>query len=136
VLEGATALDGPEASLPAELSVRGGHDFYDFEAKYLDGSTDVDIPAKLSPEELADVREQAVGVFDALGCEGLARVDFFLVESEDGGAGTFIVNELNTMPGFTPTSMFPQMWAASGLSYPALIARLIDSALRRPVGLR
>jgi D-alanine-D-alanine ligase len=90
----------------------------------------------LSAEELADVREQAVGVFDALGCEGLARVDFFLVPSEDGGAGTFIVNEINTMPGFTPTSMFPQMWAASGLSYPELIARLIDSALRRPVGLR
>ncbi len=136
VLEGVSPLDGPEASLPAELSVRGGHEFYDFEAKYLDGSTDVEIPARLSPEELEDVQAQAVGVFDALGCEGLARVDFFLVASADGGPGTFVVNEINTMPGFTPTSMFPQMWQRSGLGYPELIARLIDSALRRPVGLR
>jgi len=136
VLEGATPLDGPEASLPGELSVHGGHDFYDFEAKYLDGSTDIDIPARLTADEIEDVRAQAVGVFEALGCEGLARVDFFFQASEDGGPGTFIVNEINTMPGFTPTSMFPQMWAASGLDYPALIARLIDSALRRPVGLR
>ena len=136
VLDGATAADGPEASLPAELRVRGGHEFYDFEAKYLDGSTDVDVPAVLSQEELDDVRAQAVGVFEALGCEGLARVDFFFQESADGGPGTFIVNEINTMPGFTPTSMFPLMWQASGLSYPELIARLIDSALRRPSGLR
>jgi D-alanine-D-alanine ligase len=136
VLEGQTPLDGPEASLPGELRVRGGHDFYDFEAKYLDGSTDIDIPARLTAEEIEDVRSQAVGVFEALGCEGLARVDFFFRESEDGGPGTFLVNEINTMPGFTPTSMFPQMWAASGLDYPALIVRLIESALRRPTGLR
>jgi D-alanine-D-alanine ligase len=136
VLDGATAADGPEASLPAELRVRGEHEFYDFEAKYLDGSTDVDVPAVLSQEELDDVRAQAVGVFEALGCEGLARVDFFFQESADGGPGTFIVNEINTMPGFTPTSMFPLMWQASGLSYPELITRLIDSALRRPSGLR
>jgi D-alanine-D-alanine ligase len=136
VLEGVDPLDGPEASLPGELSVRGAHDFYDFDAKYLDGSTDIDIPARLSAEEIEDVRSQAVGVFEALGCEGLARVDFFFQESVDGGPGTFVVNEINTMPGFTPTSMFPQMWAASGLPYPALIARLIESALRRPTGLR
>ena len=136
VLEGVDPLDGPEASLPGELSVRGAHDFYDFDAKYLDGSTDIDIPARLSAEEIEDVRSQAVGVFEALGCEGLARVDFFFQESTDGGPGTFVVNEINTMPGFTPTSMFPQMWQAAGLSYPELIARLIDTALRRPDGLR
>ena len=136
VLEGLTLLDAPEASLPAELVVTGPHDFYDFQAKYLDGSTAVDVPAKLSAEEIADVRAQAVGAFEALGCEGLARVDFFLVPSEDGGPGTFIVNEINTMPGFTPTSMFPLMWERTGLPYPELITRLIDSALRRPSGLR
>ena len=96
----------------------------------------MDIPARLSAEEIADIREQAVGVFETLGCEGLARVDFFFQESADGGPGRFIVNEINTMPGFTPTSMFPQMWQAAGLSYPELIARLIDTALRRPEGLR
>jgi D-alanine-D-alanine ligase len=136
VLEGASPLDPPEASLPAELVVTGPHEFYDFQAKYLDGSTSVDVPAKLLPEELEDVRAQAVGAFEALGCEGLARVDFFLVPSEDGGPGTFVVNEINTMPGFTPTSMFPLMWERTGLPYPELIARLIDSALRRPSGLR
>jgi D-alanine-D-alanine ligase len=136
VLEGVGPLDRPEASLPAELRVTGPHAFYDFEAKYLDGSTEVDIPARLSEEEIADIREQAVAVFETLSCEGLARVDFFYQESADGGPGRFIVNELNTMPGFTPTSMFPQMWLAAGLSYPDLIARLIDSALRRPTGLR
>jgi D-alanine-D-alanine ligase len=136
VLEGEGPLDRPEASLPAELRVTGPHSFYDFEAKYLDGTTEADIPARLSPEEIVDIREQAVGVFETLGCEGLARVDFFYQESADGGPGRFIVNEINTMPGFTPTSMFPQMWLAGGLDYPALISRLIDSALRRPPGLR
>jgi D-alanine-D-alanine ligase len=136
VLEGQDPLGPAEASMPAELRVTGEHAFYDFEAKYLDGTTEVDIPARLSPEEIADIREQAVGVFETLGCEGLARVDFFFQESADGGPGRFVVNEINTMPGFTPTSMFPQMWQAAGLSYPALIARLIESALRRPSGLR
>ncbi|GAA2056194.1 D-alanine--D-alanine ligase family protein [Catenulispora yoronensis] len=136
VLEGVDPLDRPDASLPAELRVTGPHAFYDFEAKYLDGTTEVDIPARLTAEEIEDIREQAVGVFETLGCEGLARVDFFYQESADGGPGRFIVNEINTMPGFTPTSMFPQMWQAAGLSYPALIARLVDSALRRSTGLR
>jgi D-alanine-D-alanine ligase len=136
VLEGETPGAPPEASLPAELRVRGDHEFYDFEAKYLDGSTEIDIPARLAPEEIADVRAIAVEVFEAMGCEGLARVDFFYRESADGGPGTFIVNEINTMPGFTPTSVFPMMWQQTGLSYPQLIARLIDSALRRSTGLR
>ena len=136
VLEGLAITDRPQASLPAEIRIRGDHEFYDFEAKYLDGSTDVDVPAVLSAEETVEIQGLAVAAFDALGCEGLARVDFFLAESFDGGPGTWVVNEVNTMPGFTPTSVFPVMWEATGVSYSELIARLIDSALRRSVGLR
>ena len=120
-----------EASVPAELKVLGGHEFYDFEAKYLDGTTSVALPAPLSPEQTAEIRELAVAAFEALECEGLARVDFFLGED-----GRFVVNEINTMPGFTTTSMYPQMWAASGVSYAELVDRLIGEALSRPSGLR
>jgi D-alanine-D-alanine ligase len=128
-------LDGPdggppEASLPAEIRV-AGRDFYDFEAKYIDADTQFDIPAKLSDDETRRVRELAVQAFQALGCEGLARVDFFRTPS-----GQFVVNELNTMPGFTPASMFPQMWLVTGIDYPALVDRLLQSALRRGTGLR
>lgn len=121
----------PEASLPAELRVLGGHEFYDFEAKYLDGTTAVDLPALLSEEQTAQIQRLAVEAFESLECEGLARVDFFLLED-----GRFVVNEINTMPGFTTTSMFPQMWAASGVSYAELVDRLIGEALSRPSGLR
>lgn len=126
-------LDGSaETSLPAELRVGGDHEFYDFEAKYLPGqSTEIDIPADLDPEVSARLRELAAQAFEAAGCEGLARVDFFVMPD-----GSLVVNELNTMPGFTPTSMFPQMWAASGLDYPALVDRLIQLALARGTGLR
>ena len=126
-------IDGaaPEASLPAEIKVRGGHEFYDFEAKYLDGSTDVDLPAQLEESQTAEIRRLAVDAFLALECEGLARVDFFLLED-----GRFVVNEVNTMPGFTPTSMFPQMWAATGVGYAELVDRLLSEALARPAGLR
>jgi D-alanine-D-alanine ligase len=79
----------------------------------------------------AEVQRLAAAAFDALGCEGLARVDCFYTET-----GDVIVNEINTMPGFTPHSMYPQMWAASGLSYPELIDELVQLALVRPVGLR
>jgi len=120
-----------EASLPAELKVLGDHEFYDFEAKYLDGTTAVDLPAKLTEEQTAEIRRLAVEAFEALECEGLARVDFFLLD--DGG---FVINEINTMPGFTTTSMFPQMWAATGVSYAELVDRLIGEALSRPTGLR
>ena len=127
------ALDGtPETSLPAELRVGGDHEFYDFAAKYLPGEhTEIDIPADLPGDVAARLRELAAGAFEAVGCEGLARVDFFVFPD-----GSLVVNEINTMPGFTPTSMFPQMWAASGLDYPALVDRLIKLALARDTGLR
>ena len=127
VLEGP---DGPEASLPSEIHVHGDHAFYDFEAKYLDEGTSFDIPALLTAEETAAVQAMACAAFEALGCEGLARVDFFL------GPDGLVVNEVNTMPGFTPASMFPRMWAASGVDYPALVDRLLTSALTRRRGLR
>jgi len=131
VLEG---LDDapPEASVVAEITVQGDHDFYDFAAKYLpEESTVLDVPADLDEEVADEVRALATSAFDALSCEGLARVDFFLL-----GNGSIVVNEVNTMPGFTPTSMFPRVWAASGLDYPALVDRLLQLALRRGTGLR
>ena len=131
VLEG---LDGgaPEASVPAEVIVGGDHEFYDFAAKYLpEEGTELAVPADL-PDEVADeVRAMACRAFDALSCEGLARVDFFV-----GRDGRVLVNEVNTMPGFTPVSMFPLMWKATGLDYPALVDRLVQTALRKPTGLR
>jgi D-alanine-D-alanine ligase len=127
------ALDGapPEASLPAEVRVVGDHAFYDFEAKYLDDATELDVPAKVPEGVTARVRELAVAAFDALDCAGLARVDFFVTDG-----GEVIVNEVNTMPGFTPVSMFPLMWAATGLDYPALVDRLIRLGLQSGTGLR
>ncbi|RKS75054.1 D-alanine--D-alanine ligase [Actinomadura pelletieri DSM 43383] len=124
--------DAPaEASLPAEVLMAGGHDFYDFETKYLDGTTTMAIPPDLPPAAIEEVRRIAVQAFEALDCEGLARVDFFHTPD-----GRWILNEINTMPGFTPASAFPQMWAATGLDYPALVDRLIQTALRRSTGLR
>ena len=127
VLEG---IDGaqPEASVLGEirLDTDSAHSFYDFEAKYVDGSADLDAPAKM-PDDVSDLlRSWAVTAFDAIGGEGLARVDFFLLPGD-----TMVVNEINTMPGFTPTSMFPRVWAATGLDYPDLVDRLVTMALRR-----
>ena len=130
VLEG---LDGgaPEASVPGEIVV-SGHEFYDFEAKYLpDEGTRLDVPADLEDDLAEEIRAMACRAFDVLSCEGLARVDFFLDES-----GRVLVNEVNTMPGFTPSSMFPLMWKATGLDYPELVDRLVRTALARPAGLR
>jgi D-alanine-D-alanine ligase len=122
----------PEASVVAEITVAGDHDFYDFAAKYLpEESTRLDVPAELDPALAEQVRALAVQAFEALSCEGLARVDFFLLAD-----GRVAINEINTMPGFTPTSMFPRMWAASGLDYPALVDRLLQLALQRRTGLR
>lgn len=127
------ALDGtPETSVPAEIKIGSEHEFYDFAAKYLpEEHTELDVPADLPDACATELREMAARAFVAIGCEGLARVDFFLMPD-----GALVINEINTMPGFTPTSMFPRMWAATGLDYPALVDRLISLALRRGTGLR
>lgn len=120
------------ASVAGEIRVVSGHEFYDFEAKYLEeGTVALDVPADIPTAVAERAGELAVAAFRALGCEGLARVDFFLLDS-----GELVVNEVNTMPGFTPTSMFPRLWAASGVDYPELLQRLLESALSRPTGLR
>jgi len=104
--------------------VMTGHEFYDFEAKYLDATgADVVCPTNLTDAELASIRDLAARAFDAIGGSGLARADFFLTETG------FVINELNTMPGFTPISMFPKCWLASGMSYPELIDELITLGL-------
>jgi len=121
----------PQASVPAEVRVVGDYEFYDFEAKYLDAATELDVPADLPADVTERLQAMARSAYDALDCEGLARVDFFV-----GPAGQLTVNEVNTMPGFTPTSMFPRMWAASGIDYPQLVDRLVQAALRRGTGLR
>ncbi|GAA2370044.1 D-alanine--D-alanine ligase [Catellatospora methionotrophica] len=120
-----------EASVLAEVRVvAGGHEFYDFEAKYLGEDCEYDLPANLPAEIAAEVQELAVRTFTALDCAGLARVDFFVTDDLK-----VYLNEINTMPGFTSTSMFPRMWAASGLDYPKLVSRLIRTAQRRGTGL-
>jgi D-alanine-D-alanine ligase len=116
----------PEASVPAEIRLVRGHDWYDFEAKYLDDACEFDIPARLPDGVTARIQDAARRAFVALDCAGLSRVDFFLRPD-----GSIVVNELNTMPGFTPISMYPRMWAASGVDYPTLVDRLIGAALRR-----
>ncbi|MFI6767155.1 D-alanine--D-alanine ligase family protein [Streptomyces sp. NPDC050355] len=122
--------DGPRASVPAEIPPVTAHDFYDFEAKYIDSATGI-VPAPLTAEQTAKVQELAVEAFEAASCEGLVRADFFLQEN-----GEFVINEINTLPGFTPISMYPRMWQESGVSYPELIDRLLQAALRRSTGLR
>jgi D-alanine-D-alanine ligase len=132
VLQG---LDGahPETSVIAEILVDPAHEFYDFDAKYLPGeNTALEVPADLEEEIAAKVRSLALRAFAALDVEGLARVDFFVFPE----GGRVVLNEVETMPGFTSTSMFPLMWAASGMSYPELVDRLVQLALQRPTGLR
>jgi D-alanine-D-alanine ligase len=121
----------PEASVPAEIRLRPGTDWYDFAAKYLDDAVDFDVPAALSPAQTKAVQDAAVRAFQALDCRGLARVDFFLGSDPGTGADLLVINEVNTMPGFTPISMFPRMWAATGVPYPDVVDRLIAAALRR-----
>jgi D-alanine-D-alanine ligase len=120
----------PEASLLAEVRVAQDREFYDFEAKYLDDSCEYEIPAPLPSHVAKRVQEYACQTFTALDCAGLARVDFFVTPQNE-----VYLNEINTMPGFTSTSMFPRMWAATGLEYPKLVSRLIRTALRRGSGL-
>ena len=128
---GGHGLEAPRASLPGEIVV-ASHDFYDFEAKYLnEADVTLSCPADLPPEVTDRVRELAVQAFEAASCEGLARCDFFVTD-----AGEVVINEINTMPGFTPFSMFPTMWAATGLPYTQLITDLIEQAMERRLGLR
>ncbi|MFD7262856.1 D-alanine--D-alanine ligase family protein [Streptomyces sp. NPDC059874] len=122
--------DGPRASAPAEIPPVSSHDFYDFEAKYIDSATGI-VPAPLTPGQTAEVQRLAIEAFEAASCEGLVRADFFLTED-----GEFVINEINTMPGFTPISMYPLMWQESGIGYQELVDRLLQAALRRSTGLR
>jgi len=122
---------GPEASVCAEITVKGDHEFYDFEAKYLDDVTELAVPADLPDEVSERVRRAACVAFDAVGCEDYARIDFFVTET-----GDVVLNEINTIPGFTHISLFPRMWQASGVEYPELVARLIRTALGKRRGLR
>ena len=110
--------------------MRGDHEFYDFDAKYIDDAAELIVPADLPLEVEEEIRRLAIAAFEALGCEGLARVDFFVLPEG------VIVNEVNTMPGFTPISLFPRMCAASGMDYAQVIDLLIADALRRGTGLR
>jgi D-alanine-D-alanine ligase len=129
---GSLAGELPEASQVAEIRVHTESGFYDFDAKYLpEEQVDLDVPADVDDEIAQEVRRLAVRTFDAVGCEGLARVDVFVTRDR-----RVYVNEINTMPGFTAHSMFPRMWAAGGMGYPELVDRLLQLALERPVGLR
>ncbi|OBG22704.1 D-alanine--D-alanine ligase family protein [Mycobacterium sp. 852002-51057_SCH5723018] len=123
-----------QASTVGEIrvaGVRGREDsFYDFATKYLDDAAELDVPAKVDDDVADAVRQLAIRAFKAIDCQGLARVDFFL--TEDGP----LINEINTMPGFTTISMYPRMWAASGVDYPTLLATMVETALARGVGLR
>lgn len=117
--------DEPEASICGEI--RSHRDFYDYEAKYHDDSTELIIPADIEPAESEQLRAMAIAAFRALGGEGMARVDFLF----DRGTRRAYVNELNSLPGFTSVSMYPKLWEASGLPYPRLLDRLIELALER-----
>jgi D-alanine-D-alanine ligase len=117
--------DDVEASVPGEIIP--SREFYDYAAKYVDEDSRLLIPAPLTETQASEVRQLAMRAFQALDCSGLARVDLFL----DKSTGAFLVNEINTMPGFTSISMYPKLWEATGLSYSALIDRLIALAVER-----
>ena len=123
-------IDGvAKASLVGQIKIDAKYEFYDFEAKYLDGATTIELPAPIDQKISDEIRTKAVEAFISLGCSGLARVDFFLTPNNE-----VIINELNTMPGFTATSVFPKMWAATGVGYTAVITHLLQSALTRNNG--
>jgi D-alanine-D-alanine ligase len=113
----------PQASVVGKISIDPKFEFYDFQAKYLDGATTIELPAPIPADVAKSIQEQAVAAFRALDCRGLARVDFFLTPNNE-----IILNELNTMPGFTETSVFPKMWKSSGVSYSEVINHLLESA--------
>ena len=115
-----------QASTPGKVWIDPAYEFYDFQAKYLDGATRIDIPAPFSAEIIEKIQKLALIAFKAIGAKGLARVDFFVTQG-----GEIIINEINTMPGFTRTSAYPKMWAASGVGYTEVITHLLQSALAR-----
>ena len=130
VLEG---VDGapPDTSLPGQLIIDGGEEFWDFEAKYLDAASGMQIPAPVPAAASVEIRRLAAAAFDAVSCEGLARVDFFYTAD-----GQILINEINTIPGLSPASYFQKMWEVSGLPFPQLIDRLLQTALEKGTGLR
>lgn len=117
--------DAPQASIVGEITYQS--DFYDYETKYTEGKADLIIPARLTESITTQIQAMATQAFTAIDAAGLARVDFFYVEA----TGDVFVNEINTMPGFTATSMYPQLWAASGITFPDLVDRLVQLALDR-----
>jgi len=130
VLEGRDGA-APDASVPGELRLDGGEEFYDFEAKYLDQASTMLIPAPIPSEDAERIRALAAAAFTAVSCEGLARVDFFYTPDRQ-----ILVNEINTFPGMSPTSYFQKLWEATGLSFAEIIDRLLQSAVARRPGLR
>jgi D-alanine-D-alanine ligase len=130
VLEGIEGAP-PDTSIPGQLLVEGGEEFWDFEAKYLDAASSMAIPAPIPDAALVEIRRLAAAAFDAVSCEGLARVDFFYTTD-----GRILLNEINTMPGLSPASYFQKMWEASGMPFPQLIDRLLQTALKKRPGLR
>lgn len=117
--------DNPMASVPGRI--KPTHDFYDYEAKYIDASgAEPGIPAKLSPSKTKEIQELAIKTYKVLECSGMARVDMFLTPT-----GKIIINEINTLPGFTNISMYPKLWNASGISYPKLLDKLIQLAIEK-----
>jgi D-alanine-D-alanine ligase len=129
VLEGLGGAP-PDTSLPGQLLIDGGEEFWDFEAKYLDEASGMAIPAPIPAEHQQEIRRMAALAFDAVSCEGLARVDFFYTLD-----GQILINEINTIPGLSPASYFQKMWEASGLPVGELIDRLLQTALSRRRGL-
>ena len=120
-------IDGSaKASIPGKVWIDPVYEFYDYQAKYLDGATRIDIPAPFNDEIIEKIQSYALIAFKAIGAKGLARVDFFVTPG-----GEIIINEINTMPGFTRTSAYPKMWAASGVGYTEVITHLLQSALAR-----
>jgi D-alanine-D-alanine ligase len=130
VLEGRDGAP-PDTSLPGQLLIDGGEEFWDFEAKYLDAASGMAIPAPIPAEHQQEIRRMSAQAFDAVSCEGLARVDFFYTPR-----GEILINEINTIPGLSPASYFQKMWEASGLAFPDLIDRLLETALAKGSGLR
>jgi D-alanine-D-alanine ligase len=117
--------DDPIASVPGEIVPC--NEFYDYTAKYVDDRSELKIPADLSPDITEEIRRLAIKAYRALDCAGMARVDFFL----ERATNRIIINEINTIPGFTKISMYPKLWEATGISYSELCDRLIDLALER-----